>query len=215
MHFRHRSTWLDQQIISFDCALRLFAGGEVPHSRPSPAKNIPEPVLSDQEKKLSSGLMRINHTGEVCAQALYKGQAMTSRSPHLQEFLCQAQVEEIDHLAWCADRLRKLGSQPSVLNPFWYVGSWVLGAFAGTLGDGWNLGFLAETERQVEAHLHEHMQFLPEVDQSSHAVLAQMRIDEAEHADMAEDHGAKVLPGWVSHLMRWTSNGMKTLVFYI
>ena len=215
MSFDRNYDLFDRALLSLDNALRLLGGGQLEHPRPSPAKDMAEPPLNEQDKSLSGALMRINHTGEVCAQALYQGQALTSRSAHLRVSLKQAQAEEVDHLVWCSDRLLKLGSRPSWLNPVCYVGSLSMGALAGVLGDGWNLGFLAETERQVEAHLHEHMQRLPASDLPSHAVLSQMRIDEGEHADMAMQHGAKSLPVWVRKSMQWTAIAMKSVVFYI
>lgn len=214
---RKQKSSLDQAIIHFDRVLRIISGGALAHKRPSPAQeleNAGQEALTSLEKKHSAGLMRINHTGEVCAQALYQGQSLTSRSPKLKEDLLHAQAEEIDHLAWCAERLEALESKPSVLNPFWYAGSLALGALAGLMGDAWNLGFLAETERQVEAHLHEHLECLPQQDHASRAVLAQMKTDEAQHAAMAEDHGARVLPGPVKLMMRLSAGMMKRVVYY-
>jgi len=205
----------DEVILAFDRVLRAVSGSRLNSLRKSPADNMPEPTLTQEEKKLSGALMRINHTGEVCAQALYQGQAITSRSPDLRESLKHAQLEEIDHLAWCADRLYKLDAHSSRLNPLWYGGSLVLGALAGAMGDEWSLGFLAETERQVEAHLCEHREKLPEADKPSEAVLAQMQQDEAEHADMAEQHGARILPFWMKKGMHWTARGMKAIAYYL
>ena len=157
--------------------------------------------------------MRINHTGEVCAQALYIGQAAVARNPATRAHLLEAAQEETDHLAWCADRLRELDSRPSLLNPLWYAGSWAIGAAAGLRGDGWNLGFVVETERQVEAHLAEHLQTLPEADARSRAILSVMKDDEARHADNALAAGARILPPPIPTLMAAMSTVMKTVAY--
>jgi len=157
--------------------------------------------------------MRVNHSGEVCAQALYSGQAFASRNPELQQKLAHAAEEELDHLAWCAERLQELGSQPSRLNVLWYGGSWLLGAVASLAGERWNLGFLEETERQVEAHLQGHLERLPEGDQRSREIVAQMKIDEAEHADMAREAGAASLPEPVRSMMSASAGVMKWLAY--
>jgi len=157
--------------------------------------------------------MRINHVGEVCAQALYIGQAAVARDPATRAHLLHAAQEETDHLAWCADRLHELGSRPSVFNPLWYAGSFAIGAAAGLRGDGWNLGFVVETERQVEAHLQEHLHSLPLTDARSRAILSVMKDDEVRHADNAMAAGARLLPRPVAMLMAGASNVMKTVAY--
>ncbi len=157
--------------------------------------------------------MRVNHAGEICAQALYAGQAMTARNPDVARDMQHAADEEIDHLAWCEARLEELGERPSVLNPFWYAGSFAIGALAGFAGDKWSLGFLKETERQVEAHLEEHLGRLPESDGRSQAILAQMKIDEARHAEMADKAGGADLPEPVRRAMAAASGVMKALAY--
>ena len=150
--------------------------------------------------------MRVNHAGEVCAQALYRGQALTAKLETVREQMHEAAEEEIDHLAWCETRLQELESQPSVFNAFWYAGSWFIGAFAGLIGDQWSLGFVAETERQVTAHLERHLQKLPASDKRSEAILSQMRIDEIAHAELAHNAGAANLPFLIQRLMYSISN---------
>jgi ubiquinone biosynthesis monooxygenase Coq7 len=159
--------------------------------------------------------MRINHVGEVCAQALYVGQAAVARDDATRRQLLAAAQEETDHLAWCADRLRELDSRPSLLNPLWYAGSYAIGALAGLRGDGWNLGFVVETERQVEAHLDQHLQQLPEADARSRAILETMKADEARHADNAQAQGARRLPQPIPTLMAAASKLMKTVAYRI
>ena len=195
-------------ILQFDRALRtVFA--RAGSRRTYPDAGVPEVELSETNKRHAGGLMRINHSGEVCAQALYAGQALTARNPEAQRALLLAADEETEHLAWCEKRLNELGSHKSVLNPLWYVGSFALGALAGALGDKWNLGFLAETERQVEGHL----DLLPEQDARSRAIVAQMKIDEAKHADTAIALGGLPLPTPVRGAMRFTSK-LLTLAAY-
>ena len=206
-------TPLDRFIGTLDNAIRA-AGGEVPAAqRPNPAGDLAEPALDEAQLRHVAGLMRINHTGEVCAQALYAGQAATARSEEVRAEMAHAADEEIDHLAWCQDRLDELDSSPSLLNPLWYAGSFALGAAAGLAGDGWSLGFLKETENQVEAHLEEHIEQLPADDERSRAILAQMKEDEAKHAKMAEDSGAYELPVLVKRAMRTTAGLMKTVAY--
>jgi ubiquinone biosynthesis monooxygenase Coq7 len=159
--------------------------------------------------------MRINHTGEVCAQALYAGQAATARHDETRESMQQAADDEIDHLAWCEDRLKELDSRPSILNPFWYAGSFAIGAIAGIVGDEWSLGFVKETENQVEAHLEDHLERLPDGDERSQAILDQMKTDEARHAEMAEEAGAHDLPRPIQSAMAFTAGIMKTLAYRI
>ena len=184
---------LDRLLDSAQNALSTVAGSPRAE-RANPGDSTPDVVLDDAERRHAAGLMRINHVGEVCAQALYIGQAAVARDPATRAHLLEAAQEETDHLAWCADRLRELDSRPSLLNPLWYAGSYTIGALAGLRGDGWNLGFVVETEHQVEAHLEEHLRTLPEADLRSRAILQVMKDDEARHADHAEQAGAKVLP---------------------
>lgn len=168
-----------------------------------------------QEKTAAARLMRINHTGEVCAQALYQGQALTARNPEIRATLRRAADDEQDHLAWCEARLNELGGRKSVLNPLWYGGSFALGALSGLLGDRWNMAFLAETERQVEGHLTGHLDQLPASDAKSRAVLEQMRQDEAEHGNTAQAHGAAEMPAPLKLAMRVGSQVMKTTTYWI
>ena len=187
--------------------------GSLRAERPNPGSDEAEIVLDDAERRHAAGLMRINHVGEVCAQALYVGQATVARDAATRHQLLAAAQEETDHLAWCADRLQELDSRPSLLNPLWYAGSFAIGAVAGLRGDGWNLGFVVETERQVEAHLDEHLRVLPEADARSRAILATMKADEARHAANAEQAGAKVLPPPIPSLMAAASRLMKTVAY--
>ena len=184
---------IEKFIIGFDGALRtLLAPAQT--VRTIPGKNSSENELTKEERRRSSALMRINHTGEVCAQALYQGQALTAKDAEVQRSLNQAACEEIEHLAWTEQRITELGGRKSLLNPIWYSGSFFIGAAAGMLGDKWNLGFLAETERQVESHLEKHLHSLPGQDEKSRAIVAQMQIDEAGHANAAMSHGGIDLP---------------------
>lgn len=183
--------------------------------RPNPAGDRADVVLDDGERRHAAGLMRINHVGEICAQALYVGQAAVARDPATRASLLAAAQEETDHLAWCAERLQELDSRPSLLNPLWYGGSYAIGVLAGLRGDGWNLGFVVETERQVEAHLDEHLETLPPADLRSRAILEVMKEDEARHADNAEASGARILPQPVPTLMAAASNLMKAIAYRI
>ena len=205
---------LDRLLDSAQNALSTVAGSPRAE-RGNPGDATPDVVLDEAERRHAAGLMRINHVGEVCAQALYVGQAAVARDPATRDQLLAAAQEETDHLAWCADRLRELDSRPSLLNPLWYAGSWAIGAVAGLRGDGWNLGFVVETERQVEAHLDEHLQTLPEADGRSRAILRVMKADEARHADHAEAAGAKALPQPIPRVMALASNLMKTVAYRI
>lgn len=208
-------TPIDRFIIGIDNALRMAAGRGGEAQRKNPAESIPEVVMEEDNRKHAAGLMRINHAGEVCAQALYAGQAVTARNPSLQADLKQAANEEIDHLSWCKNRLDELDSKPSLLDPLWYAGSFAIGAVAGLTGDGWSLGFLKETENQVEAHLEGHIEKLPPEDARSRAILDQMKIDEAKHAQMAEDSGAYDLPRPVKRLMKITAGAMKAVAYRV
>ncbi len=205
---------LDKMIVAFDTGLRTLMAK--PRSvRAHPDANIAEATLSDDEKKYAAALMRVNHTGEVCAQALYSGQALTARRTETAEALKQAAIEETEHLAWCETRIQQLGGRTSVLNPLFYAGSLTMGVVAGVLGDRWNLGFLAETEHQVGAHLNSHLDKLPEADKKTRAIVEQMRIDEADHANQAIHHGAAELPAPVKFLMKHASKLMTNSVHHL
>ncbi|KTD24048.1 MULTISPECIES: 2-polyprenyl-3-methyl-6-methoxy-1,4-benzoquinone monooxygenase [Legionella] len=205
-----RSLNLFESILcEIDAALRTLAPPAHRISlRKSPAENLPESHLNSQERRHVAGLMRVNHAGEVCAQALYQGQALTAQLAHVKTQMDEAAAEEIDHLAWCEERLLELGSQPSLLNPIWYLGSFIIGSLAGIAGDRWSLGFVAETERQVTEHLRNHLQKLPLQDEKSKAVLEQMHEDEAHHADVAKEAGAAELPLFIKKLMSRVSKLM-------
>jgi ubiquinone biosynthesis monooxygenase Coq7 len=205
---------LDRLLIEAQRALGSIAGQPVA-ARANPAGDTAEVVLDESERRHAAGLMRINHVGEVCAQALYSGQAAVARDPEIRADLLAAAAEETDHLAWCADRLRELDSRPSLLNPLWYAGSFAIGALAGLRGDGWNLGFVVETERQVEAHLGEHLESLPDADLRSRAILRVMKDDEARHAEHAERAGARPLRQPIPSIMAAASKLMKTVAYRI
>ena len=210
-----RGPSLDTFISAADRALRALlappaAGRPVPAPSPVASRGpaTADTALSADEKRESAALMRVNHAGEVAAQALYHAQAMFARDPEVRDFMLQAAREETDHLAWCETRLRELGSRPSVLNPLWYVGSFGIGALAAVLGDRASLGFVAETERQVEGHLKSHLERLPEGDLRSRAIVEAMRHDEAGHGQQARSAGGAHLPGPVRELMRQTARVM-------
>ena len=189
--------------------------GQPDAGRPNPAGDVADVVLDDADRRHAAGLMRINHVGEICAQALYSGQAAVARDAATRDDLLAAAAEETDHLAWCAQRLRELDSRPSLLNPLWYAGSYAIGLLAGLRGDGWNLGFVAETERQVEAHLAEHLDTLPGGDLRSRAILRQMKADEARHAEHAEASGARPLPQPIPSAMAAASKLMKAVAYRV
>jgi 3-demethoxyubiquinol 3-hydroxylase len=212
MNTERRLSPLDRLLADAQNALETIAGSPRA-ARPSPGEHEADVVLDDAERRHAAGLMRINHVGEVCAQALYVGQAAVARDPQTRAQLRAAAQEETDHLAWCAERLRELDSRPSLLNPLWYAGSYAIGTLAGLRGDGWNLGFVVETERQVEAHLGEHLRTLPTADARSRAILTVMKDDEARHADHAQAAGAKTLPQPVPALMAAASKLMKTVAY--
>ena len=172
-------------------------------------------ALTDVDRVHAAALMRVNHVGEVCAQALYRGQALACRDPQVREVLGEAAREEVDHLAWTAHRINELGSRTSLLNPFWYIGAFSLGALAGSLGDRWSLGFLAETERQVGEHLDHHLSELPAQDESSNAIVRQMKADEMRHADTAVGLGARELPVPVKLAMRMAAGAMTRAAYYL
>ncbi len=199
---------LDQAIGCLDQGLRLVFGPAPSAERLTPATDAAETTLSEAQRELAGRLMRVNHAGEICAQALYQGQALTARNPRVRTKLARAAQEENDHLAWTARRISELGARPSYLNPAWYAGSFALGAIAGLAGDRWSLGFLAETERQVVEHLDRHLARLPPEDHKSAAIVAQMREDEGHHATTAEQAGAAKLPRPLKGLMRFASSIM-------
>ena len=205
---------VDQLIGELDRALRAVAG-VTRSSRPSPGESVAESELDAEERAQAAALMRVNHVGEVCAQALYQGQSLTARNVEAKSALLKAANEEQDHLAWSADRIRELGGRPSLLNPLWYAGSFVIGAAAGVLGDKWNLAFLAETERQVEEHLSGHLEALPAEDRRTRSVVEAMRADEAKHRDTAVQLGAAELPSAVKLAMRFASKVMTTVAYRI
>jgi ubiquinone biosynthesis monooxygenase Coq7 len=203
---------LDRFIAEFDRALRAVSG-VASATRASPALSVPEAELDEPARAHAAALMRVNHVGEVCAQALYQGQALTARDARARATLEEAAREEEDHLAWSAERIRELGGRTSVLNPLWYAGSFAIGALAGAVGDRWNLGFLAETERQVEEHLSGHLEELPANDERTRAVVAAMRADEARHRDTALGLGAAALPRPVARAMRLASRVMTRVAY--
>lgn len=207
-------TPLDIVLTTADSALRtLFAKPRA--SRPCPTIAGEHTVLTATEKALSGSLMRVNHVGEVCAQALYAAQALSTRDPELRQHFISASREENDHLAWTQTRLDELGARASLLNPLWYAGAFGLGLLAGRLGDRMSLGFVAETERQVEAHLADHLERLPAGDFESRAIVAQMKTDEARHAQEADNSGAAALPAPVKSLMRMSAKLMTTTAHHI
>lgn len=213
MHIRTLSR-LDRLLNGCERALEAIAGS--PHAqRPSPAASIAEAAMDDTDRRHAAGLMRINHTGEVCAQALYFGQAALARHADNRAHLLHAAAEETDHLAWCAERLQQLDSRPSLLNPLWYAGSYAIGAAAAVAGDPVSLGFVVETERQVEAHLAEHLERLPAQDERSRAVLTQMQSDEIRHAQAARQRGGIELPFPLPQLMHLSSMVMKTVAYRV
>lgn len=207
-------TVLDRLLVDAQNAMETVLGAPRAQ-RVNPAAVEAEVVLDESERRHAAGLMRINHVGEVCAQALYVGQAAVARDPVTRADLLAAAAEETDHLAWCAERLDELDSRPSLLNPLWYAGSYAIGLVAGLRGDGWNRGFVVETERQVEAHLDEHLRILPEADARSRAIVGVMKADEARHAAHAEAQGARVLPQPIPAVMAMASNLMKAIAYRI
>ncbi|WP_434107420.1 2-polyprenyl-3-methyl-6-methoxy-1,4-benzoquinone monooxygenase [Paraburkholderia caffeinilytica] len=209
--------FLDELISEFDRGLRSMTGvSRMSRPLPVPQESVMEPAeLSQAERAHAAGLMRVNHVGEVCAQALYQAQKLATRSPSLRAVFNHAAIEEEDHLAWTAKRLEALDSRPSLLNPLWYTGALAIGLAAGRLGDRVSLGFMAETERQVEQHLDSHLDQLPEADRESRAIVEQMRVDEAEHGKSAMDAGGVELPFPARALMRAVSKVMTRTAYYI
>jgi ubiquinone biosynthesis monooxygenase Coq7 len=205
---------IDRLIVSFDRGLRTLFGPAI-SAREVPGAELPESQMNDAQRQHAAALMRVNHTGEVCAQALYQGQALTARSTSARAALERAAQEETEHLAWTGRRIEELGGRKSILNPLFYAGSFVMGAASGVLGDRFNLGFLAETERQVVEHLDGHLRELPPDDAKSRAVVEEMRLDEARHATTAHEHGAGDLPLPVRGLMRIASKVMTKTTYWI
>lgn len=204
---------LDELIVAFDRGLRtVFAPAR--SARATPGANLEEIDMTEEQRRLSSALMRVNHSGEICAQALYQGQALTARDSRARAALEQAAREETEHLAWTEGRIEELGGRKSVLNPLFYAGSFAIGAAAGLIGDRWNLGFLAETERQVVAHLEGHLQRLPAQDVKSRAIVEHMKTDEARHATSAVQHGAADLPDPAKAAMRLSSKAMTETAYW-
>jgi 3-demethoxyubiquinol 3-hydroxylase len=205
---------IDSLIVAFDRALRTLSGTATP-ARPAPGAKLAEPVLAPRERQHAAGLMRVNHTGEVCAHALYSAQALVARDPAIRARYERAAREEEDHLAWTQARLAEMRDRPSLLNPLWYAGSFAIGLVAGLAGDGANLGFVVETERQVEEHLTSHIDRLPQDDAKSRAIVEQMRDDEARHGAMAYEAGALPLPFPIRRAMRATADVMRAVAYRI
>ena len=206
---------LDRFIIEFDTALRsVFGGANAQRPIPTSTGNS-DMELDAVERKHAAGLMRVNHVGEVCAQALYQSQKLVARNPEIQKMLNHSGQEEMDHLAWCETRLKELGSHTSFLNPFWYAGSFAIGLIAGLAGDKWSLGFVAETEKQVESHLERHLETLPKEDHQSRAIVDQMRLDEIEHGQAALHAGGATLPKPIQGIMQLMSKVMTSSAYHI
>jgi len=205
---------LDRVFGEIDHALRTASSQNNRGTRPNPAKKLSSSSdLTPEQAVLSAGLMRVNHTGEIAAQALYKGQALLARNKNLWHHLQEAAEEEVDHLSWCEDRLKELNSTPSVFAPIWYAGSYSIGVLAGIAGDKWSLGFIEETEKQVTAHLEKHLNELPKDDNRSRAIVSQMRLDEMEHAENAHNAGAASLPPPIKQAMTQVAKVMTVVSF--
>ena len=214
MQERHL-TPLDRLLASANNALRTVAAPAGRAARPNPAEHILGPELDARQKSHAAGLMRVNHAGEVCAQALYQGHAAVARDKTVEAQMQRAADEEFDHLAWCEERIHELGEEVSKLSPFWYAGAFAIGAASGILGDKWSLGFIAETEKQVCAHLDSHLDALPVEDAKSRAIVEQMRDEEEEHGDNAIDAGAAELPAPVKRLMQMTAKVMTKTAYWV
>lgn len=214
MTTRHYSS-IDRLLITADHALRTLFGRPQTTERTNPAADLMEADLDEAQRRHVARLMRINHTGEVCAQALYQGQALTAKLPDTRKRMERSAQEENDHLAWCAARLEDLGDRKSLLNPLWYAGSFAMGAAAGLAGDKWSLGFVVETERQVEDHLDDHLGQIPMEDEKSRAILEQMKADEVHHAQLARAAGGAELPAPVRLAMRLASRVMTRTVYWV
>jgi len=206
---------VDRLISECDKGLRTAFGPSPKAERVDPASGIQETDLSRSERDLASRFMRINHAGEICAQGLYQGQALTARLPKVREKMEQAAEEENDHIAWTENRIRELGGHTSYLNPFWYAGSFSLGAIAGLVGDRWSLGFVAETEKQVVRHLESHLEKLSTEDKKSRAILEQMKIDEGKHATVAMSAGAAHFPKPVQDMMKLMSKVFTNTAYWV
>ncbi|MDH3305764.1 MAG: 2-polyprenyl-3-methyl-6-methoxy-1,4-benzoquinone monooxygenase [Gammaproteobacteria bacterium] len=206
---------IDRLLAGADKALRTIAAPVGPAARDYPARSIHEPALSAAQRSHAAGLMRVNHAGEVAAQALYQGHAAVARDSEIEQQMRQAAAEELDHLAWCEQRIQELGEEPSRMSPIWYAGAYVIGAASGLLGDKWSLGFIAETERQVCVHLDEHLDGLPAEDTRSRAIVKTMRDEEAQHGASAVAAGAADLPGPVKTLMRLTAKIMTRTAYWV
>lgn len=216
MNTTRQLTPFDRLLASADNALRTIFASQKGHAgRPNPANDLPETLHDESARKHSAGLMRVNHAGEIAAQALYQGQAIFARDENVRAAMQDSADEEVDHLAWCEERLSELDSARSKLAPFWYAGSFAIGALAGAIGDKWSLGFVAETERQVESHLDSHLERIAEEDTRSRAIIAQMKADEIRHGDKAVAAGAASLPAPVKGLMRLVSKVMTTTAYRI
>ena len=214
MDQRHH-TPADQLVLNLDQALRTLFGRPHVTERANPSANLEETELSDKDRDHTARLMRINHTGEVCAQALYQGQALTARDPATRQSMERSAAEENDHLDWCEQRVEELGGRLSLLNPLWYAGSFAIGATAGAIGDKWSLGFVAETEKQVENHLQEHLDQVSAEDQRTRVILEQMQADEIEHGQKALEHGGAELPSPIKAVMKLTSKLMTRSVYHL
>ncbi len=214
-HTNRQYSPLDQLLIGVDVGMRTLFGQPKITERTNPAQNEAEAEFSEAERQLAGRLMRINHAGEVAAQGLYQGQALTARLPQVRQQMERAALEENDHLDWCEKRAKELGTHVSVFNPVWYAGSAAIGALAGLAGDKWSLGFVAETEKQVVKHLEEHLEQLPEHDDKSRAILEQMKEDEGHHATVALEAGGTELPLPVKKLMELTSKVMTRTAFWL
>lgn len=208
------TSMVDAVIMQVDVGLRTLFAKPIAQ-RTNPASDVPQGKLSRSEAKHSAGLMRINHVGEVCAQALYAGQALTARHAEVREKMHEAAIEEVDHLAWCDERLQSLGSHTSYLNPLWFAGSFALGVTAGLIGDRWSLGFVAETENQVVRHLNSHLKELPLNDTQSRAIISQMREDESKHATSALAAGGGDLPSPIKFAMTAMSKVMTSIAYWV
>ncbi len=207
-------TPLDRLLSGIDGALKTVAAPASRVARPNPAGDIPEASLSDRERSHAAGLMRVNHAGEIAAQALYQGHASVARDPQIEAQMTQAAREEKDHLVWCEQRLDELDASPSLLSPLWYAGAWAIGAASGVLGDRWSLGFIEETERQVSEHLSGHLDQLPPHDARSRAIVEQMRDEEEQHGANARAAGAAELPGAVRRAMRTSARVMTKTAYW-
>ena len=210
-----RSTTVDNVIVEVDKVMKTLFGRPETTARPIPGKDLHEEELSRYEQSYSARLMRVNHAGEVSAQALYQGQALTAKLPQVRSAMEQAAIEENDHLVWCQQRINELDGRTSILNPLWYAGSFAIGAIAGKIGDKWSLGFVAETEKQVVKHLDEHLDTLSAQDQKSRSILKQMKIDELHHGSIALEAGGAELPKPVKLVMGLMSKVMTKSSYWI